>query len=235
MTPYSAAAVGRRDKRSSSRRACFSASSGIFASSIFLRNSSTSAACSSFSPSSFWMAFICSRRKYSRWTFSISPRASFWIFWPSCSTSASRTSRPTSFSSLSATEFKLQDLLGVLHVHALEIGDGIGGLERVLHRGNGAGQLLREGGDHLGDLLELVAGIAGQGIDLHALFDVFRGQLDVGLEIRLLLDELAQAEAVHALHQQADGAIRGAEQAVDDGHRARPYTGRRDRAFPARG
>ena len=62
----SAAAVGKRDSRSTSRRACLSASSGIPAVSIFLRHSSTSAVCSSPSPNSFWIAFSCSRRKYSR-------------------------------------------------------------------------------------------------------------------------------------------------------------------------
>ena len=42
----------------------------------------------------------------------------------------------------------------------------------------------------------------------------------MGLEIRFGLHEFTQAEARHTLHEQADGAIGGAEQAVHDGDRA---------------
>ncbi len=41
---------------------------------------------------------------------------------------------------------ELQDLLRVLDVHALEVGDGIGRLERVFDRGDRAGQLLGKEG-----------------------------------------------------------------------------------------
>ena len=46
ITPYSAAAGGSLDNRSSSRRASFSASSGILAASILARSSSASASVS---------------------------------------------------------------------------------------------------------------------------------------------------------------------------------------------
>jgi hypothetical protein len=65
-TVYSAAATGIFDSRSSSRKASFLTASGMPAASTFARSSSISFACSSPSPSSFWIALSCSRRKYSR-------------------------------------------------------------------------------------------------------------------------------------------------------------------------
>ena len=52
-----------RSRRFSSLRACFSTSSGIFASAIALSSSAISAAPSSPSPSSFWIVRICSRSR----------------------------------------------------------------------------------------------------------------------------------------------------------------------------
>ena len=59
------------------------------AASIFARSSSISLACSSPSPSSFWIAFICSRRKYSRWFLPTSDCTCDWMRDPSSSTSSS--------------------------------------------------------------------------------------------------------------------------------------------------
>ena len=59
------------------------------AASILARSSSISLACSSPSPSSFWIAFSCSRRKYSRWFFPTSDCTCDWIFEPSSRTSSS--------------------------------------------------------------------------------------------------------------------------------------------------
>ena len=78
-----------RASRSSSRSASFSTSSGICAASIFSRSSSISFVWSSPSPSSFWIAFICSRRKYSRWFLPTSDCTCDWIFDPSSRTSSS--------------------------------------------------------------------------------------------------------------------------------------------------
>src|SRR4030065_700477 len=68
----------------SRRRSCFSASfstsGGIPAALTFSRSSSISSDLPSMSPSSVLMAFICSRRKYSRWLLVISSLAWFWIF-----------------------------------------------------------------------------------------------------------------------------------------------------------
>ena len=61
-TVYSAAAGGILASRSSSRVASLWASSGIPLASILARSSSISCVRSSEAPSSFWIAFICSRR-----------------------------------------------------------------------------------------------------------------------------------------------------------------------------
>ena len=61
-TVYSAAAGGILASRSSSRSASVFASSVMPAASIFWRSASFSWVRSSASPSSFWIAFICSRR-----------------------------------------------------------------------------------------------------------------------------------------------------------------------------
>ena len=86
---YSAAATGILDSRSSSRTASFLTASGMPAASILARSSSISLACSSPSPSSFWIAFICSRRKYSRWFLPTSDCTCDWMRDPSSSTSSS--------------------------------------------------------------------------------------------------------------------------------------------------
>ena len=92
-TVYSAAATGILESRSSSRRASFLTPSGRPAASSFSRSSSISLACSSPSPSSFWIAFICSRRKYSRWFLPTSDCTCDWILDPSSRTSSSLMSR----------------------------------------------------------------------------------------------------------------------------------------------
>ena len=61
-TEYSAAAGGIFESRSSSRSASRWASSDMPADSIFSRSSVSSWLRSSPSPSSFWIAFSCSRR-----------------------------------------------------------------------------------------------------------------------------------------------------------------------------
>ena len=84
---YSAAWDGMLDSLFSSRWASFFASSGMPDFSIFAVYSETMDWFSSMSPSSFWMAFICWRRMYSRCSFSISSFASLLIFWPRLRTS----------------------------------------------------------------------------------------------------------------------------------------------------
>ena len=111
----------------------------------------------------------------------------------------------------------LEQLLGVRQIHALEVGNGVDGLQRIFDGLDGSDQLARDGGDHIGDVAELVAGVAGQGFDLHAVFDGLRVKVNVGLQVRLKLGEFTHPEAGHALNQQTDGAIGGAEQAVDHG------------------
>ena len=58
--------------------------------------------------------------------------------------------------------------------------------------------------------------------------------LDFGLEIRIVLDELTQAEARQALHQQSDGVIGDAEQLVNGRNRANRIQVRRAGFFNIR-
>ena len=87
MTPCSGLALGMRESRSTSLRAFSLTSSGIADCSTFSRSSLASATAGSSSPSSFWIAFICSRRMYSRWVLSISDLTSDWMRPLSSSTS----------------------------------------------------------------------------------------------------------------------------------------------------
>ena len=79
MTPTSGEADGIRLIRSSSFSARDFVSAGMPDASTFSRNSFASACCGSSSPSSRWIAFICSRKKYSRWPLSISDFTSDWM------------------------------------------------------------------------------------------------------------------------------------------------------------
>jgi len=79
MTPCSGEACGIFSSLPTSFRAFSLTSSGMPAASIFSRSSLISELPSS-SPSSFWMAFICSRRMYSRWVLSSVCCTSLWIF-----------------------------------------------------------------------------------------------------------------------------------------------------------
>ena len=94
------------------------------------------------------------------------------------------------------TEFDLQDLLGILQLDALEVGDGVGGLQRIFQRGDRGDQFLREGGDHLRDLLELVARHCAPARRSPTPLRRVSGELDVRLEVGFLRHELAQLEAV---------------------------------------
>ncbi len=101
-----------RSRRPSSRRASFSTSSGMPASAIFLRYSSTTFSSPS-SPSSLRIALICSRSRNSRWRFSMPSLTSVRIF--------SFSSRSAS-TSLDQREHDLQALLDVdrlEHLHLL--------------------------------------------------------------------------------------------------------------------
>ena len=129
----------------------------------------------------------------------------------------------------------LQQRLGFLQVHALEIGDGIDRLQRIFDRNHRGHQLARDGRDHLGDVLELVAGIARQGFQLQALFDRLGASAISAFRYGSSWMKFDQAAAQQALDHQADGAIRGAEHAVDHRHRADGEQVLRGRAFPAPG
>ena len=102
--------AGIFDSRSSSRSASFFTASGMPGGLDLLRAAPRSPSVwSSPSPSSLWIAFSCSRRKYSRWFLPTSDCTCDWIFEPSSSTSSSlmrirfRLSRRARTSSVSST------------------------------------------------------------------------------------------------------------------------------------
>ena len=92
MTPCSAACVGRFSSRPSSRSTCLRTSSGRSIAASCSRSSLASAADSSNSPSSSWIALSCWRRTNSRCVRSISDCTWFWISEPIEMTSSSRAS-----------------------------------------------------------------------------------------------------------------------------------------------
>ena len=92
MTPCSAAAGGRFSSRPSSRSACLRTSSGRSIAASCSRSSLASAADSSNSPSSSWIALSCWRRMNSRCVRSMSDWTWFWISEPIEMTSSSRAS-----------------------------------------------------------------------------------------------------------------------------------------------
>jgi len=114
----------------------------------------------------------------------------------------------------------LQELLAFLQVDP-DVGcDGVDDLQRIVHVQGGGDQLRRDAGHQLRQVGKLVDDVAGQGLDLDVVLDLLRVAADPGDQVwlggRIFLD----LDAGQALHQQADGAIRGAEQAVNHGHRA---------------
>ena len=79
MIPTSGDADGICSMRRSSSSAFFATASGMPAAAMRSRMSRASRACGSVSPSSRWIAFICSRRKYSRCDLSSSSCTRAWI------------------------------------------------------------------------------------------------------------------------------------------------------------
>lgn len=69
-------------------------------------------------------------------------------------------------------------------------------------------------------MLKLVAGIARQSLHLQAGLNRFRLQEHFSFQEWLLLLESPQAEARQSLHHQADGTIRGTEQAMYQANRS---------------
>ena len=166
------------------------------------------------------MALSCSRRKYSRCIFSISDWASVWILRPSSSTSSSLSSSAISRRSFSSAGVHLQQFLRIRQVDADVGGDGVDQLQRVFHVERRVDQLAGDAGHQIGQAPELLDHVAHQRLDFERFFDRFRGGTDPRPQIRFGAGVLTDPDARQALHQQADRAIRGAEQAVNLGHRA---------------
>ena len=170
-------AAAARAATARARPAC-ATSSGRPASSICSRSSLISACVSSSSPSSCWIAFSCSRRKYSRCVLSISDWTCDWIFEPSSITSSSRASISESRRSRFVTFALLEQLLLLLGLDPQRAGDHVAERLRVVDVRDRDLQLLGQVRNALDDARE-------------GRLDVARERLELGRElehVRLLVD-----------------------------------------------
>ena len=215
---YSAAAAGIFDRRSSSRSASFLTASGMPAASIFSASSSISLVWSSPSPSSFWIAFICSRRKYSRWFLPTSDCTCDWIFDPSSSTSSSLIRIRFRLSMRAADVERLEHLL--LHRRAdrrQARRDEVGEPSRLgdVHRQRL--QIVGEQRRQRDDLLEVGLDVPRERVDLEPIgvVGVLAGGADAGPQVRLRRDHLVEREPGQALDDQPQAAVGQLEHLVD--------------------
>ena len=124
-------------------------------------------ACSSPSPSSFWIAFICSRRKYSRWFLPTSDCTCDWIFEPSSSTSSSLIRIRLSDVHPRADVERVEHLLLHRRADGREArGDEVGQLARIGDVRGERLQVVRQQRRQRHDLLEVALDVALQRVDL---------------------------------------------------------------------
>ena len=224
MTGYSALCGEMFARRSSSRRAALSASSGqARARRASARSSLISASCSLVSPSSCWMALSCWRRKYSRWLLSISLRTSLWILEPSSSTSSSWVRMPMRrrrrcSTSLSSSSACLSSVL-MRMVLAMRKASGPG----LLDVGRRHLELFGQVGHERDDLARTPAAGWRAGRRPRVPSATTSSMLrDVGGEVRLFLRVAVDVHALQALHEDAHGAVRQLDHLVGEPHGARP-------------
>ena len=207
MTPYSAACGGSFSSRPSSRSACLRGSSGSSAASIRSRSSAISACWSSCSPSSSWIAFICWRRKYSRWPLSISDSTWDWILVPRRTTSSSRVRISERRRSRLATSTSSSSCLLLLDRDPQRAGDQVAERRGLVEVGDGELQLLGQVGDLLDDLAEGVLDVAGQRLELGRGLDHVGDRLDAGDQVGVLGDVVVDLDPLAALDQDAQGPV----------------------------
>ena len=221
ITPYSAAAGGSFSRRDSSRSAALRDVLGQLELRELRRAArSTSACCSSPSPSSSWIAFSCWRRKYSRWPFSISDWTCDWIFEPSSITSSSRLRIAVIFAQPLVDVGRLEQLLLLLGLQAHRRGDEVRERARVVDVRGRDLELLGEVRDRGDDPAEEVLDVAGQRLELLRLLDDLRHLDELADEIRLVLDAPLEPDAADALDEDPQRPVGDADQLVDD--RGRP-------------
>ena len=148
-----------RSRRPSSRRASFSTSSGMPASAIFLRYSSTTFSSPS-SPSSLRIALICSRSRNSRWRFSMPSLTSVRIFSFSSRSASTSLAQPSDDLQALLDVDRLEDLDLLLERQVGRVAAGVG--DRA-----GVGDPAEELGDaghaaRLDDVLDDGAVLAGE-------------------------------------------------------------------------
>ena len=216
MTPYSAAAAGSLSSRASSRRAALSTSSGSSSASSRSRSSLISACSASPSPSSSWIAFSCWRRKNSRWPFSISDWTCDWIFVPSSRTSSSRfriaeTSRRRS-STFTSSSSRCFSSVRMRTVEATRWQSALGSSTLAAASCSSSGRYGHER-DHA---REEALHVARQRLDLARLLELVGQRRELGHEVRLVADGHVEVDALDALDEDPQRAVRDANQLVDD-------------------
>ena len=207
MTAYSGDALGMVSRRSFSLLAASRTSGGSLAAAIFFSISCPSICCWSFSPSSWRMAFICSRRKNSRWVLAKVSLTLCWISVPMRSTSSSRLSSVVSrfrrdltrYSSSSAWRSS-SDMLRCDAIRSVSA-PGPSTLNTAIF--SSSGSVGREGDD----FLELLGRVARQGHGLDRILDLVLEDRVVGLQEVRVPVRPRQAAARDALHEDAQGFV----------------------------
>ena len=216
MTPCSAACVGRFSRRPSSRSTCLRTSSGRSIAASCSRSSLASAADSSNSPSSSWIALSCWRRTNSRCVRSISDCTWLWISEPIEMTSSSRAStsvrrrrrRATLVSSSSACFCSV----GSRSEPEMRWLSALGSSTLATAICSSSGRY----GHRLDDLRERLLDVAHERRQLGRLLDDV-GQLgDLGDEVGRLARPAVDAHALGALDEQAQRPVGHLEHPRDD-------------------
>ena len=219
MTPYSAAAEGRRESRSSSRRAARSASSGSAASSSWRRSSASSAWSASPSPSSSWIAFSCWRRKYSRCErlhLRLHLRLDLRAELEGLELSA-EDGRQTAQPRLDVR--LLEQLLLLGDREAQRRGDQIGELAGRVDVRNRELELGGQVGREVDDPREDALYVLRERLHLRRLGHDVRDRFELAREVGLLLREPLQADAAETLDEHPNGPVGDPQHAMDDRRR----------------
>src|SRR5262245_18556206 len=190
---------------------CVAFSRASFESLVFLILSSISASSSlpSSSPSSFWIAFICSWRKNSRWVFSICRLTRVRMRLSTCSTEISLSIRPSSFSSRSVTDVvsRIACRSGILRARCEATVSAL-----VFDLLDDADHLGRHPLVELRVALEVIGDRAREGLGFDALTHRLAQRDRLGLVILAAIRVLDHFGALSALDQDLDGAIGELEQ-----------------------
>ena len=115
---------------------------------------------------------------------------------------------------------RLEQLLPLVRLQPQRRRDQVRERGRVVDVGGGELQLLRQVGRHPDDLRELLLHRPGQRLDLGRLRHDLRQVLELGDEVRLVLDRLDEADALDTLDEDSQRPVGHLDHLVDDRDRA---------------